>query len=80
MRKIAVVLLGWYALVPPAADLSAPLAKWDHFRSFDTAKECEEMMLAYVRGLPRADEKSRAWFTQAERVRCIDTADPRLRG
>ena len=76
MKRLALALLGWYALVPPAADLMAPLAKWEHFRSFDTAKECEEMMLEYVRKLPRGT----AWYTQAERVRCIDTADPRLRG
>lgn len=68
-----VVVVGWYALVPPAADLQAPLAKWDHFRSFDTAKECEEMMIEYVRKLPRND-----WYKQAERVRCIDSADRRL--
>lgn len=70
------LLLGWYALVPPAADLAAPLAKWEHFRSFDTAKECEEMMLEYVRKLQKAD----VWYRQAERVRCLESSDPRLRG
>lgn len=70
---LAGILMGWYALVPPAADLLAPLAKWEHFRSFDTAKECEDMMLAYVKELPND-----AWRRQAERVRCIDSADKRL--
>lgn len=68
------LLVGWYALVPPVSDLGAPLAQWEHFRSFDTAKECEEMMIEYVRKIP----KETPWYRQAERVRCIDTADKRL--
>lgn len=70
------ILLGWYALVPPLAALNAQLAQWEHFRAFDTAKECEETMIDYVRKLP----KDTAWFLQAERVRCIESQDPRLRG
>lgn len=79
MKHLAFALLGWYALVPPVGNLTAPLQQWEHFRSFDTAKECEEMMLEYVRKLPQ-DGAAAAWYRQAERVRCIDTADPRLRG
>ena len=83
MKKILLfgVLLGWYALVPPLGGSNAPLAAWEHFRSFDTARECEELMLSYVRGLETTgDAAPRAWKAQVSRVRCIESSDPRLGG
>jgi hypothetical protein len=52
----ALALLGWYLMVAPLADsrtvdLDAPLTKWDIFRSFDSAAQCEKTPLDH--GGPR---------------------------
>lgn len=77
---VAVIFVGWYALVPPADQLNAPLARWEHFRAFDTAKECEDMMLKYAKDVPAGqDAASQSWRIRAQRVRCVDSSDARLR-
>lgn len=48
-NKITFYSVGWYLLLPlilvgtgyPVADTKAPLGKWSHYKSFDSAKECE---------------------------------------
>ena len=78
------VLLGWYALVPPLAgdrvNPLAPLGTWEHLRAFDSAEQCEKLMMEYTRqAASQTDNKARILVRQVERVRCIHSTDPRLR-
>ena len=79
MRVVLLVLLGWYALVPPADRWDAPLGAWEHFKAFDTANDCERTLVPYVRDLPRNTPEAMAWYERVLRARCIDSADGRLR-
>jgi len=77
-------LLGWYALVPPLSgdrvNATAPLGTWEHLRAFDSAEQCEKLMMEYARrAASQTDNKARTLARQVERVRCIHSADPRLR-
>ena len=44
----ALALVGWYLMVPPLSNPSAPLSKWNLYRSYDTARECEVAKAAKV--------------------------------
>jgi hypothetical protein len=47
----ALALVGWYLLVPPIltdqllVNIDAPISKWEHYQSFDSAQECESTNL-----------------------------------
>ena len=84
----ALVLVGWYLMVPPTGDAnrvdpSVPLPKWAVLRAFDTADACNEAQdqLRYRTSrlnlqIPVASAASEA----AEFSQCIASDDPRLRG
>ncbi len=44
-RSTILIACGWFLMVPPlngkTVQDSAPMAKWTHVTSFDTARECE---------------------------------------
>jgi hypothetical protein len=83
---------GWYLLLPPLDgttrpakfDPHAPLRVWDHFASFDSARDCEaQIRESSVKYFEQADnhpspETLRAMFRGAW-GRCIASDDPRLR-
>ena len=88
----ALALVGWYLMVPPTypdhlrANLDAPISKWEHYGSFDSAQDCEstvhflhEQAKKFTRAQrvnPTTDEQSEAGqYMQGE---CIATDDPRL--
>ena len=83
-RLLVSVVLGWYALVPPVAgegvNSLAPLGMWEQIRAFDSAEQCEKLMMEYARqAMSQTDNKARLLTRQVERVRCIHSTDPRLR-
>jgi len=45
----ALALVGWYLMVPPAADsglpFDAPISQWRHIGSVDSAAECEHILV-----------------------------------
>jgi hypothetical protein len=46
----ALTLVGWYLMVPsdsPTARWTDPLAKWQVYRSYDSAEECQAAIDAY---------------------------------
>ena len=78
------VLLGWYALVPPLAgdrvNPLAPLGTWEQLRAFDSAEQCEKLMMEYARrSASQTDNMARTLARQVGRVRWVHSADPRLR-
>jgi hypothetical protein len=78
---------GWYLLSPPAVggqlDEEAPLRRWFHMMSHDTARECEANM---AKLMEMADEAVKSDTTAATKLkasrlalsRCIALDDPRL--
>ena len=77
----ALVLLGWYLLLPPfgpnekAANTGAPFAQWEHNGSFDSASACEDAQ-AKGRDFYRGDKREVERFVWG---RCIASDDPRLK-
>jgi hypothetical protein len=86
----AVVLIGWYLMVPAVfdpqkgkltADAAAPLSRWQIKKSFDTAADCEtERVGVQAQGERMKTEagESRALAISAAMAACISTEDPRL--
>jgi len=82
----ALALVGWYLLLPPwvaydTFDASAPLSKWQHSYSYDSATECESdrsSMIDYYSHHPKADQAN--WFLRLHIAsQCVATDDPRLK-
>jgi hypothetical protein len=73
----AFALVGWYLLIPLKGHLDAPMAYWEHYGSYDTAKEClkDQQHLFERTKLPN----SKITHKQAEESECIATDDPRLK-
>lgn len=76
--------IAWYALMPPLSgglvDVRAPLAQWEQMRAFDSAEECEKMMMAYARQFAdQTDNATRIRYRQIQYVRCVSASDVRLR-
>jgi len=81
----ALALVGWYLMVPPrnlhpfvkgdSVDTTAPLSKWIHLASSDSAKECETRKAEYLNTV--AQDRDLAQF--AVDAECIATDDPRLK-
>jgi hypothetical protein len=47
IHAAALALVGWYLMMPFSMpdhepNTSAPLSRWAHYSSFDSAKECEQ--------------------------------------
>jgi uncharacterized protein YfaP (DUF2135 family) len=89
----ALVLVGWYLMVPPPVphssvpvDLDAPLSKWRFFSTHDSAAQCEQGLVAFYKlaktelAANPADERDRIQFYQLENSQCIASDDPRLKG
>jgi hypothetical protein len=38
----ALVLIGWYFMIPPSIDNQAPLSQWEVTSSYDSASACED--------------------------------------
>ena len=80
----ALVLLGWYLMVPPSTDggksfdVRAPLSRWSDMDSFDTARECKNAL-----GREASQTAKRFGLLSVEALReggsrCIASDDPRL--
>jgi hypothetical protein len=79
----ALALVGWYLLAPPlrgrnAIDMSAPIAKWDHWgaSAFESERDCQNLqyqvaMLAEFRSGPN--------LQRLKASTCVKTDDPRLK-
>ena len=78
--RIAMALIAWYAMIPPATGLRAPLSSWEQLRAFDSAEECEKMAIAYAKqAAAQTDNAARNRFSRVEYVRCVHVSDSRLR-
>jgi hypothetical protein len=87
----ALVLVGWYLMVPPAVlhnrlpvDLAAPLSEWRLFSTHSSAAECEKGLVTFYKAAQAelvanpANEGDRIQFYQLENSQCIASDDPRL--
>jgi hypothetical protein len=79
----ALALVGWYLMVPPAKNLSAPLREWKIIDSFDRADECRlDRKAFYEDGLNRTkNPKDESDFDLGKTFIacvCVETDDPRL--
>jgi hypothetical protein len=82
----ALALVGWYLMVPPRnphpfikgdyTDTAAPLSKWAHLASSDSAKECEARKSDYLKTVAQVPSLAQA----ALEAECIASDDPRLKG
>lgn len=73
----ALALVGWYLMLPLAADRYAPISEWAHVDSFDTATECRK---AAYQNIERVKKKGdHAQIDRAMAFECISTDDPRLK-
>jgi hypothetical protein len=83
--------VGWYLMVPPEFPPLSPLYDWEHYGSYDTAKECEAAK-SQLGKQAVADEDSRAceitdphsgavceYDFRKENAQCLATDDPRLK-
>jgi len=89
----ALALVGWYLLVAPprlnnghfvAVDFAAPLSRWTHAASFDTAAECETIENSYPDEVKRdptlvPEFRDALLAERTKSFRCIATDDPRLK-
>ena len=63
IKASAVVLYtGWLLMLPPfdghgSVDTDAPLSRWAHFISYDTAKACQDALVSASDSTRRADGK-----------------------
>ncbi len=78
----ALVLIGWYLLIPPQArgggfDRAAPLSQWFLYGRFDSLPECEHAKALNQETFKNTDDSLRKAFEQAQ---CVATDDPRLSG
>jgi len=90
----ALALVGWYLLTPPfyvtnagVIDLiegNAPMSKWRHIASFDTAPDCEagrlknfEKVAEMMNGI--SAHAYELQIDSANRAQCIASDDPRLK-
>jgi hypothetical protein len=80
----ALALVGWYLMTPPLAkdaihpDKSVPLKNWNRFQSFDSAKECEQRLMGFVKNYFVAKGPDFYWEPLAD-GECIASDDPRLK-
>jgi hypothetical protein len=75
----ALALVGWYLMVPPAAetprfDVKAPLNKWAIDSRFNTGGECRNTLAARRAKEARKDVEPRLWSFG----KCVASDDPRL--
>jgi hypothetical protein len=84
-RTAALVLVGWYLMVPPAkssktleADFNAPLGQWSILRSFDAADACEKAKADFQKKSPEPPAGGKVTISLL--ATCIATDDPRLKG
>jgi hypothetical protein len=80
----ALALVGWYLMVPPP-DVNwkldgtgpvLPVSKWTHWKSFDTAAQCEQGKLTALQDFDRADPHAADTFWRF--AECIASDDPRV--
>ena len=87
----SLALVGWYLMIPPhlqtsslQVDRDAPISRWKHYRSFDSATECEatlERLRRDVRKI-RTDNPATTLDSEAAQEmmgKCIASDDSRLR-
>lgn len=93
-HSIALVLVGWYFIVPPLVnapykiDTQAPLSSWKVHKKFSTEDQCNDSLAAaHAKYDQTADapigtiaKGSRAFALQMEFARCVSSDDPSLKG
>jgi hypothetical protein len=83
----ALVLVGWYLLLPPwiapnKFDARAPMSKWEQSGKFDSVAQCKVMLSALVDWYAdHPEEKEASWFRRLYRkAQCVSAEDARLEG
>jgi hypothetical protein len=83
---LALVLVGWYLMVPPSKLSSnaykQPLNRWQVIQGFDRADDCEDFKGNYFES--SRQERALGVLNPAYRdymfAQCVASDDPRLRG
>ena len=87
----ALVLLGWYLMIPPydmaRTPQAPPLSKWEISQSFDSAGECEELRHGWQTKIDKAvhgDARLSKEITVGDvysysHSLCVASDDPRLK-
>ncbi len=92
-RHAVLALLGWYLMVPTDLSQSPPISGWEHYGSYDTAKECdsakdqleadavndERANGCLINVVPSSSAHCAYEFAR-ENAHCFATDDPRLKG
>ncbi len=85
----ALALVGWYLMLPPMSgaispnlpskelDTEAPLASWQNYRGFDTAKECDRRWRIIKRGRSRRTTETISGTSMRPRL-WQDSASPAM--
>ena len=76
----ALLLLGWYLLIPSPAMVEArrtgpPLSRWYHLGVYDTKDDCANMIATK---LAQQQNESERW--RYSKAICVDSDDPRMKG
>ena len=76
----ALALVGWYLMIPPAAqaprfDLRAPLRRWDKKASFKSQKECNDALATHQTQEARDGMAGPRFWAFGK---CVASDDPRL--
>jgi hypothetical protein len=89
----ALGISGWYLMMPPSSNLSAPLNQWPVAASFDTADQCESQRMVVYQNMHDPTQQAetakdvakegKTWnrnlaVSRIEAAQCIETDDPRL--
>jgi hypothetical protein len=80
----ALVLVGWFLIVPPLdlrhqADTHAPMSKWRVSETYDSAKQCRDMLMGLSEHKPIEPTDFGLTTREVGQLgRCIETIDPRL--
>ncbi len=77
IKASAVVLYtGWLLMLPPfdghgSVDTDAPLSRWAHFISYDTAKACQDALVSASDSTRRANGKDGKTSKRYLDARCV---------
>lgn len=93
----AIALVGWYTIAPPISDgnlveLNLPLSVWERLGTFDTERECQEMLTAlkthpFTDAMVRETQRESHYTTlspeqyniRLHATLCVEADDPRLK-
>ena len=73
----ALALVGWYLMLPLPKHPDAPIARWAHVDSFDSATECRDAAYHLIDRAKKNHDQAKLDTVMG--FECIATDDPRLK-